>query len=56
MIRSAKAWRSKAQTSNGMARKSLEKQWLWMKGVVLISKGNAGQGNARRRQRIETIG
>nr|DAZ64168.1 MAG TPA: hypothetical protein [Caudoviricetes sp.]DAZ84380.1 MAG TPA: hypothetical protein [Caudoviricetes sp.] len=41
MTRSAKAWRSKAQTSNEIARKSLEKQWLWMQGVALISNGKA---------------
>lgn len=38
---SSKGMESKAQTSNGMARKSLEKQWLWMQGVALISSGKA---------------
>nr|DAQ70341.1 MAG TPA: hypothetical protein [Caudoviricetes sp.] len=48
LTRPAKEWRSKAQTSNGIARKSWEKQWLWMQGVALISKGKAKH---RREQR-----
>lgn len=46
------AWRSKAQTSNGMARKRLEKQWLCMQGVALISGGEAARGKAMKSEGI----
>ena len=50
LTRFAKAWRSKDQTSNGMARKSLEKKWLWMQGVALISNGKAWSRSESQRQ------